>query len=37
MSVDVGMDVHRQRSPVAIVDEAGAPSATATSPTIRPS
>src|SRR5215212_8328130 len=25
MSVDVGMDVHRQRSPVAIVDEAGAP------------
>jgi hypothetical protein len=34
MSVDVGMDVHRQRSPVAIVDEAGAP---ATSPTIRPS
>ena len=30
MTVYVGMDVHRKRSQVAIVDDAGVPSATAT-------
>jgi transposase len=37
MTVYVGMDVHRKRSQVAIVDAAGVPSATATWPTTRPS
>ena len=37
MSIDVGMDGHRKRSQVAIVDAAGIPSATATWPTTRPS
>jgi hypothetical protein len=37
MTVYVGLDVHRKRSQVAVVDDTGVPSATATCPTTRPS
>jgi transposase len=37
MNVYVGMDVHRKRSQIAVVDEAGDQERTATSPTIRSS